>query len=1067
MNVNNCATVVMGFSNRRRRWLIALVVSSLLAACGGGGGNSNNTPPPTLPTVSVSPAGATYATPITITLTATVDGTIYNTLDCSEPSTGSAVYTGPITIDESMTLRFFAKNAAGSSNIAEEIYVIDQDAPDGHTFTSATQIVDESNEATFQFFISNAETGASFSLLVDDTDDSSDAITRDGDIDATGEQAITVDLTTLVAGVINAELRLTDAVGNVSTRSLQLTKQGPVELHNLTGTIFIAPGTQVDSDVNDISTDVVSNNSFATAQTVAAPGSLGGYVNQPQTGSTGNLRRDGDEDFFLIELEANDQIVMTIGDHNASTNPDLDLELYDSGQVLVADSLGTGNTEVITVPNAGLYYVRVYSFSDASNYVLTVGSGVGSARNSRASLLSTFHRFVTNEALVTMTTGVKGTSEPRAMNWLRSQGMVASDADSSLVQRITIVDDAQRRALIEALNPSLIARSGTHLLSVEENERRETLWAIKALQRRSDIEHAEPNYLRQGNVQPNDLLYEEQWNYPQIRLPETWDVTTGSADVRIAILDTGILSNHPDLQSQIVDGYDMISDSDNARDGDGIDADAEDSGDLGLSDGSSSFHGSHVAGIVAAASNNSIGMAGIAWQSKIMPLRVLGRYGGTSFDLIQAIRYAAGLSNSSDTVPSQPADIINMSLGGGGFSASEADALDAARQAGVVLIAASGNDGRRSSDYPAAYEGVISVGSINQSNELTSYSNYGPELDITAPGGDLNQDADTDGIPDGILSTIGSDREVELLYGYRSYQGTSMAAPHVAGIAALMKSVNADLSPADFDRLLIEGRMTDDLGVGGLDDIFGYGVVNALKAVTSAQALADGTLAPLAPSLSITPNPIDFGLTQHQKMFSIYNSGGGDLTVSKVEKTAQWLTLQPDQVDDNQLGSYLIQADRSSLSVGSYSSRLTVESTAGNSNITVTVRVSADEFFADSGTLFALLIPADTMLEQFQNNLGPADDGAYEVAFNDVPSGGYELFIGSDMDNDDYICDAGEACGAYPTLNEVGLIDLTADDSFSIDVSFDQSRFFGQNTSSSVLTNGAGIRLSPPLKQVK
>ena len=205
--------------------------------------------------------------------------------------------------------------------------------------------------------------------------------------------------------------------------------------------------------------------------------------------------------------------------------------------------------------------------------------------------------------------------------------------------------------------------------------KQETLWAIKALKKKAGVAVAEPNYWRQPLAVPNDTLYTEQWHYPQIQLPDAWNVTTGSADVTVAVIDTGILSNHPDFVGQLVGGADLISDTENSGDGDGADTDPEDVGDGAMGDGSSSFHGTHVAGTVAAATNNGTGVAGVAWNSRIMPIRVLGRFGGSTFDLIQSIRFAAGLSNATGTLPSQAADVINMSLGGGEFSQSEADAI--------------------------------------------------------------------------------------------------------------------------------------------------------------------------------------------------------------------------------------------------------------------------------------------------------------------------------------------------------------------------------------------------------
>jgi serine protease len=433
-----------------------------------------------------------------------------------------------------------------------------------------------------------------------------------------------------------------------------------------------------------------------------------------------------------------------------------------------------------------------------------------------------------------------------------------------------------------------------------------------------------------------------------------------------------------------------------------------------------------------------------------MPIRVLGRDGGTSFDLIQGILYAAGLENASGQLPNQRADIINMSLGGGGFSSSEASAISAARDAGVIVIAAAGNSGNTNSEYPASYDGVVSVAAVNQANSRASYSNFGANIDITAPGGDLDQDANQDGTPDGVLSTIGNDRGATTTYGYRYYQGTSMSAPHVAGVAALMKAIAPNLTPAEFDQVLSEGRISDDLGNQGRDDDFGYGLINAMKAVNTAQELASGSLAPLPTQLRITPPVIDFGFTQNQQTFNLSNSGGGTLTVSSVTENANWLTVTKDSNNASNLGSYTATVDRSVLTTGDQNTNITIQSDLGQSLLTVNVRVSATNFAANSGTLFAILGDPSTGDTLFQENLIAPVDGSYSLNFSSIPAGEYQLFIGSDMDNDNFICDAGEACGAYPTLNLTENLQVTENVEINIDISFDQSRFFNQLNPSSV-----------------
>jgi len=174
---------------------------------------------------------------------------------------------------------------------------------------------------------------------------------------------------------------------------------------------------------------------------------------------------------------------------------------------------------------------------------------------------------------------------------------------------------------------------------------------------------------------------------------------------------------------------------------------------------------------VAALTNNGIGVAGVAYSAKIMPLRVLGRYGGTDYDIDQAVLYAAGLSNNSGTVPSKRADVINLSLGGPGYSTTSQETFRQARNAGVVIVAAAGNEASDSPSYPAAYEGVISVSAVTIAKTLAYYSNFGSSIAVAAPGGDTTFDLNGDGQPDGVLSTAATDASGSIVSNYSSYQG--------------------------------------------------------------------------------------------------------------------------------------------------------------------------------------------------------------------------------------------------------------------------------------------------------
>ncbi len=269
--------------------------------------------------------------------------------------------------------------------------------------------------------------------------------------------------------------------------------------------------------------------------------------------------------------------------------------------------------------------------------------------------------------------------------------------------------------------------------------------AIRVFSEQDFVEYAEPNHVYQAlDYYPNDPYWSYQWALPKIEAPKAWELSRGSPSVIIAILDTGVDYNHPDLKAKVLTGIDkdFVNNDDDAMDDHG--------------------HGTHVAGIAAAATNNSKGVAGVCPECKILPVKVLNSVGGGTDDiLVEGIRYAV----------ERGARVINLSLGGENCSLTLANAINAAFDQGVLIVAASGNNGSKTSmAYPARSPRVVSVGAVDQNDVETTFSQRDETLDLLAPG-------------DNILST-------RIDGNYASMSGTSMAAPHVAGVAGLLWSRN-------------------------------------------------------------------------------------------------------------------------------------------------------------------------------------------------------------------------------------------------------------------------------------
>ena len=401
---------------------------------------------------------------------------------------------------------------------------------------------------------------------------------------------------------------------------------------------------------------------------------------------------------------------------------------------------------------------------------------------------------------------------------------------SSLKAAAAAVPAAQGRALglqklrTLAIGPTVV--KADRPLDVAESE-----LLMRRLAADPNVEYVEVDQLMRATLTPNDARLSEQWGFgtsnASINVRPAWDKATGTGVV-VAVIDTGI-TNHADLNANILPGYDFISDAAMARDGGGRDNNANDEGDwyaanecgAGYPASNSSWHGTHVAGTIAAVTNNSTGVAGTAYNAKVVPVRVLGKCGGYTSDIADAIVWASGGTVSGVPANANPAEVINMSLGGSGScSATYQNAINGAVSRGTTVVVAAGNSNTNvSSAVPANCANVIAVAATTSAGARASFSNYGAGIDVSAPG-------------QAILSTLNSGTTVPGSASYASYNGTSMAAPHVAGVVALVQSVAPTaLSPAAVETLL---KNTVRPLPGACSGGCGAGIVDANAAVTAA-----------------------------------------------------------------------------------------------------------------------------------------------------------------------------------------------------------------------------------------
>ena len=360
--------------------------------------------------------------------------------------------------------------------------------------------------------------------------------------------------------------------------------------------------------------------------------------------------------------------------------------------------------------------------------------------------------------------------------------IIAFNADTSTTERETIFQKYSLEQIGSAFLPN------TYLVSAC------SMADLSSLNQEPLIDYAEPDYVYQSfrvptleSVIPDDTRFTEQWGLTQINAPDAWATTTGSSDVIVAVIDTGIDSTHPDLEDQLVGGAIVIRRGRSIEDTVG--------------------HGTHVASTIAGRTNNNEGTAGVAWGAKIMPVKALNRRGsGNISDVALGIRWAAD----------NGADIINMSLGGSGDSNTFRNAVDYADERGVLVIAAVGNEYANGSptSYPAAYDNVLAVAATDRDDNATSFSSSGDYIDVAAPGIDI------------LAATSRA-----LGTSYISFEGTSMSTPFVSGLAALLLSVDPDLTNAELMSIIKDSAV--DVGPEGWDNRTGYGRIDAAAAIAT------------------------------------------------------------------------------------------------------------------------------------------------------------------------------------------------------------------------------------------
>lgn len=834
----------------------------------------------------------------------------------------------------------------------------------------------------------------------------------------------------------------------------------PGRSYSVSGSISINQLQTVDTDTNDPKQlGRRANNTFGTVQPLPNPGLATGYLTVAGRGPDGPVKAAGDVvDGYSVRLQAGQVVEL---DFSASpAEVDVDLYLYNANRDIVGMSIGVNSYECIQIAAEGDYVVAAQLYTDGSSAGTLYQMRVNPPGGTRCANVQTAASAFDADAVIAVAGPTTSSPVMPAAKAYRA-GLTVLDAGASAsggAMLLAVPDGEQAMARVLAAHSRPDAGLGTEAVlrkaladargdegwraDISDRARRalSSVELAKSLVRSGQYAAATPN--RRLKLQampafpPNDRFYSVQrWHYELIGLPAAANRLAGFTPAEevapiVGVVDSGIVADHPDLAGQLVAGYDFVAASANG-DGDGIDPDPDDP----VSVIGWVFHGTHVAGTIAAVTNNSIGVAGVAPVSKIMPVRALynSENGSPLWDIQQAIAFAARLPNASGTLPARRSDVINLSLGAQGWPCDSVTQgiLNQARAGGSWVVVAAGNESAET-PHPVGMPGncanVITVGAVDAQRNKVPYSNAGPEVMVAAPGGDMTKQTTGNPWNDGVLSTLATIEGGSREPSYGLLQGTSMATPHVAGVLALIRWINPRIGVETVEQWIRDGRIVDDLGTPGRDVQTGYGLINAEKAVIAAlESLRGGTPTP-GGRVSAQPTALNLGSVGQTVEFSLVLSGTATEQIASVTTDAPSITVAPKAgaVDGTSgLGTYVVTANRAAMADNSSAFPNVVIQLSPARTLTVPVtierRAAGAGAGASAGPLYVLVIDASDGQRRVvaQADVPEATNGVYPFTLTVPGTPRISIMAGSDLDNDGLVCAGGEVCGAYPNLSGV------------------------------------------------
>lgn len=790
----------------------------------------------------------------------------------------------------------------------------------------------------------------------------------------------------------------------------------------VSGIAYASKYLEIDGDIpnTDYLANDNSNNVVSTAQEITNPALITGFTGH--SGDTGDLYRISTSSNMYVNLDVVDYV---------SGSKDLDISIWNSDGTSKSYSYTSGSNEAnetINLPSSGTYLIYVKAFTGSSKYYLTVGQRLTS--QSLESSPSTPGDFVKNEIIYYFP--FKEMFRKTELSLFSQKEIAAEllehDLPRNFAENTVGLKKVNASSLVNAIKDKLsIAHSG-QLVHSDHQMAYLSHWKAKEKMRELNprVDYKLNYYVKKTAAFSADPDYNYQWNLRQINLASALNgIGQEVKNIAVAVIDTGspsVASTAWNATNFISGGYDFVKSTSNG-DGDGIDSDPTDP-NAAASSGSS--HGTHVSTTIGL-KNDGIGLNGMAVN--VLPLRVFPSAAdatATMYDIQQAILYAAGLANDSGLVAptSTPVKVINLSLGSP--NSWDCSIFDDVASQGISVVSASGNDGDEAPgtyNYPASCSNVISVGATNSLDEKAYYSQYNNAVDISAPGGQYDIDADADGVFDLVQAYVNDSSTGGM-------QGTSMASPAVAGGIALLYSIDSGMTPTKVNSFIQNGYITNDIGATGYDIKFGYGRLNLSKAVENTlNNIGNTTVTYMYTDQSF----VDFGNASTQVDITLNKVGSSALSVSSLSADDAVGLSYTSTVDAEGVGTYTIYMDRGSVPSGEFQNRLYFNlSDSTKISIGAYYQVGAEKTRPNLGKAYVgLYNNSDEVIAS-----GALDfDGSLSFVANDIVDGSYYFIVSTDIDNDNLICGYGELCEYYPEYGSaISRFDVSGSDTSNAEI---------------------------------